>query len=101
MNPAQPSSILLIYELMSVCEGEEGQIFVDCSDKKNEKRMILLLDCSTAELSTIRYTPAEKLGGLVCYIPRHRFLVLLMTRGWQLSAVRMGRCNWSKILTMI
>ncbi len=82
------------YKPRCMCEGEEGQIFVDCREKGNGEGMILLLEWSASGLSIIRYIPVDKSMPLECYIPKHRLLMTCDYCELEATSSEDGKMQW-------
>ncbi len=86
------------YTPWRMCEGEEGQIFVECRDKESLNFVTLLLDCSTANFSIIRSIPHNR-SILDCYIPRHRLLVTCGYNDLKAVSSEDGKTEWEMKLS--
>ncbi len=73
-----------------LCEGEEGQIFVECRDQEKARLVILLLKCSSQNFKSINKNTVSEM----CYIPQHKLIVSCSVKTIWGTDCESGKPRW-------
>ncbi len=83
------------YEPYSICEGEEGQMFVRCWDKQRKNSVILLLDCSSQTFTALKHIETKGNIANICYVPRHKLIVSRDSSSVRAFDCESGKVRWT------